>query len=897
MESVERWQRVKVAFNQALDLAAEARDDFLRSLVEDDPELAKEVASLLESHDSTDPFLENSAVVDLAAQAVADSRRGFGTGEELGPYRIDGEIGRGGMGEVYRATRFSDFEQQVAIKVVRSSLRDEALRRFLDERQILARLEHPNIARLLDGGTAPDGTPYLVMEAIRGEPIDRYCHEHRLPVAERVALLRTVCEAVHYAHQNLVVHRDLKPSNILVTPEGVPKLLDFGIAKLIDPDHGRTESWHDGDSRRRGGPMTPQYASPEQLRGDAVSTASDIYSLGVLAYRLLASALPYRVDTEHPLELLRAVFERRPEKPSTLVAQRARAAQSGDDTLSPSRTGADAQSDETREPTDTTAYQFEWSHPESPDRLSRHLEGDLDAIVLRALRKEPSDRYASLAAMADDLGRYLDGQPVEARGRELGYLFRKWVVRHRAAVAGVLLLLLAVVAGVAATVRQAAIAERQRAAAERRFEELRELTNTFLFDFHDAVAPLPGSTAVRQRMVSTAREYLERLAAESAGDSELETELAMAWMRLGDVQGERGRASLGDTAQALESYGRSLALFDGLLAAGTEGVAGREIERQWAVLHRRVGELRFLQGNRDAAADHHRQGLERLEALVVEHPDDRDLQLELARSLARGAQIDIRDERFDVALTTRERALRLVEDLGGAEGVAADDADPEWLAELATAHVWVGDVHELEKRFDDALTHFGEALDIDRRMILIDPLDAEQRHRLLSSHARLGTLLRRLERFGEALGHLQSARVLGEELVAADPFDARSRRSLLLIRQSIAGIYQSQGRQQEALELFRQLVLDAGELADLDPSSARAERDVAVAHYRLGLALEAEAGVSGSRQQWQDARAAFEASLEIFLALGARGALEPRDDHAAGELRDCIARCDAALGG
>ena len=885
-----QWQQVKEAFHRICDLSPETRGKHLEGLEREDPEVAEEVRSLLAAHESTDSFLESSAVIDLAAVAVASlAQGGFRHGSELGPYRIDQEIGRGGMGEVYRASRFSDFEQRVAIKVVRSSLRGDALRRFLDERQILARLQHPNIARLLDGGTAEDGTPYLVMEAIEGQPIDHYCDRYRLSIGQRIELLRSVCEAVHYAHQNLVVHRDLKPSNILVTADGVPKLLDFGIAALIDPEQGHTSSRSDADAQRLVGPMTPQYASPEQLRGEAMSTASDIYSLGVLAYRLLVGTSPYRLDTSRPAEVFRLVCETEPEPPSALLGR----------------------------PVDPDAER-PWDRPETRAALRRRLAGDLDAIVLMALRKNPQDRYGSAQALADDLRHHLEGRPVLARGSGFTYVVGRWMNRHRTVVAAVSLVLLAMVVGIVSTLRQTRIAEQQRAAAERRFDELRALTNAFLFEVHDAVAPLPGSTAVRQLVVDKAREYLERLAAESEGDPSLETELAIAWTRLGDVQGARGQASLSDTAGALASYRRALALLEDLAPTGGTLAPDDDlaIERQRAIIHRQMGTLLLLQGDRLSATAHHVLSCRMLEDLVALTPADRGLRLELARSLQRHAQVEIMAQNYEKALTGRMRALEMLGAL--AEGPVRAQHDPERsvataaargpgeaagldreiLAELATAHVLVGDVFEQLERLEDALESFRKALELDRRLAADHPLDAEQNHHLLSSHARLGSLLHEIERPEEALGHLENARRIGEVLVSSDPFDARSRRSLLLVRQKIAGISQSLGRLEGAIALFRQIIEDARELSALDPTSVRAERDVAVAHYRLALALEAWAGKGATDPPslWREARGAFEDSLEIFLDLARRGVLEPRDDHAEGELRDNIARCDAALG-
>jgi serine/threonine protein kinase len=308
----ERWQQVREVFDGALALGREERGAYLEKSCVHDPDLRHEVESLLSSDQEAGIAFLNTPAVDLSRPGPFPASR---VGRRIGAYNILEEIGHGGMGEVYRAARADgQYEKQVAIKLVRGGYDTAAvLERFRHERQILASLDHPNIARLLDGGTTDEGVPYLVMELIGGTPIDEYCNSHQLSVTERLRLFLQVCSAVQYAHQRLVIHRDIKPGNILVTKEGIPKLLDFGIAKILDPNSGSETTV--------AGPMTPEYASPEQIRGEPITTATDVYSLGVVLYRLVAGRSPYPAKTRTPHDFALAICEWEPERPSTVISR------------------------------------------------------------------------------------------------------------------------------------------------------------------------------------------------------------------------------------------------------------------------------------------------------------------------------------------------------------------------------------------------------------------------------------------------------------------------------------------------------------------------------------------------------------------------------------------------
>jgi serine/threonine protein kinase/TolB-like protein/Flp pilus assembly protein TadD len=426
----ERWQRVEELFHAALEREASQRAAFLDEACAGDPDLRRQVEALLAYDAEESSFLEAPAF-EATGDWLAEDQDTSVVGQRMGPYQVTRELGRGGMGAVYLAERADDqYQKQVAIKLVKRGMdTDSILRRFRHEQQILANLDHPNIAKLLDGGTTEDGLSYFIMDYVDGLPIDKYCDTKKLSTMERLKLFRTVCSAVEYAHQHHVVHRDLKPSNILVTADGVPKLLDFGIAKVLHPE---LPSQTTGSTATALRPMTPEYASPEQVRGSAITPASDIYSLGVLLYELLTGHRPYRLHSLTPQEIEHVICEEEPKKPSTVIG-RVEKAPDGDR----ARTLTPASVSETREG--------------PPEKLRRCLAGDLDNMVLMALRKEPERRYASVGQFSEDIRRHLEGLPVIACKDTLSYRSAKFIRRNKAHIITSLLtaviLLVLIVAG------------------------------------------------------------------------------------------------------------------------------------------------------------------------------------------------------------------------------------------------------------------------------------------------------------------------------------------------------------------------------------------------------------------------------------------------------------------
>src|SRR5215469_8978179 len=528
----QEWREVKAVLEMALELGPQDRLNFLNSACAGRDSLRREVESLLESHGCDETLLEQPVTIDAGDFLMGISSRA-GTGRRLGPYELLEQIGEGGMGAVYRAERADGmYKKKVAIKVIHGGLStDFFISRFKNERQILASLEHPNIARLVDGGITEEGLPYVVLEFVAGMPIDEYCARHCLSITDRLRLFRTVCSAVQHAHQNLVVHRDLKPGNILVTSDGIPKLLDFGTAKILDPQQQERGADHTLTAIRL---MTPDFASPEQVRGDPITTASDVYSLGVFLYLILSGRRPYRVSSASPHDILRAICDIDPEKPSTAVTGREKV-ESFVKADSPIPALVRAKPDSNRE------------------KLRRTLSGDLDNIVLKALRKEPERRYATVEQFSEDIRRYLDNLPVIARKDTASYRASKFILRHKAGVAAALAVILTLISGLVITAREERI-------AQRRFNDVRSLANSLIFEVHDSIQNLPGSTPARKLIVDRALQYLNALAQESGRDLALQRELATAYERVGLVQGHYLQNSLGDTQGSLISYQKSLQL-------------------------------------------------------------------------------------------------------------------------------------------------------------------------------------------------------------------------------------------------------------------------------------------------------------------------------------------------
>ena len=675
------FEQIEEIFLAALEIEPERRSEFIRQACAQDEALRLEVESLL-AHEGKDVSRFAVAAVGGVAAALPGANSPEPQEERAGPYRLMRQLGAGGMGAVWLGVRDDDeFRHEVAVKFLRHSLQSEyTLRRFRHERQILAGLHHPNIAALYDGGTTTDGRPYIVMEYVQGPPVTDYCRDRRLSLADRIRLFRKICAAVQHAHRNLIVHRDLKPSNILVNEDGEPKLLDFGIAKLLDPSAGEMDLTQ--TSMRL---LTPEYASPEQVRAEPVTTATDVYALGLILYELLTGKRAQAVKTNSELELHKAICESLPDKPST-AARRASA------------------------------------NPETatlPAASPGTLAGDLDNIVLMALRKEPERRYPSVEQFSDDLARYLEGRPVSARDDSFRYRAGKFLRRNALVSAITAVAVLSAIAGVIATLRQA---ER----AERRFAQVRRLANTFLFDFHDRIQNLPGSTETRAFVVNTALTYLDSLAAEANNDPGLLRELADAYVKIGDVQGLQGSANLGRPKDAHVSYAKALSIATQIQRTNPGPSTLVLLSR----IHLRQGMTESAIGDTARMIDLHRQAVD-LARRAAEQGGGAEARLQWIASLSQ----------FGQQLISQAKLSEAIDQLRTAVSVEAQESKPDDAVgayRIGLSHSTLASALKMKGDHEGALDELAVAQRLGEKAAALSPQDTRPQMLLMNIHKELG---------------------------------------------------------------------------------------------------------------------------------------------------------------
>jgi serine/threonine protein kinase/tetratricopeptide (TPR) repeat protein len=866
------WRRVKDVLNAVMERPPAERPVFLASACESDLDLRRHVEALIASAEETWEGVEPSLVVPT--KPPARERTGSTVGQRIGAYEISAEIGHGGMGTVYAARRADDqFRKRVAIKIVRRGMdTDSVLRRFRNERQILAALDHPNIARLLDGGVTADGLPYLVMEYVEGQQLLEYCDRHKLATGDRLGLFRSVCAAVHFAHQNLVVHRDLKPSNILVTPEGVPKLLDFGIAKLLNPELGSQTMEYTESAMRL---MTPDYASPEQVRGEPITTSSDVYSLGVVLYELLTGHRPYRVKNAQPQEIARVVGEQVPDKPSTAVTR-------VEEVPGPAGSGT----------VTVTPQSVSITRDSEPEKLRRRLRGDLDTIVFMAMRKEPQRRYASVEQLSEDVLRHLEGRPVIARTDTFGYRAGKFIRRHRTAVAAAGLAILALVAGLVMTLREKRVAEFERARAERRFNDVRKLAGSFLFEFHDAIRNLPGSTPARELVVKRALEYLNDLSKESSSDPTLRRDLAAAYQKVGDVQGNRSAANLGDTPGAIKSYRKALELREAL-AAQEPGNA--EVQGELGVTLDSIGDILSQTGDKAGALDAYRRALKIREALVASDPKGVAARRSLATSYHHMAGFLADGREYREALAVWRKEIDLFEALW-----REDPKDTRAQRNVALSYKYTGGTLEALGDKAAALELYRKAVALDEARSAADPTDAEARIDLSFSYGALSVCLSNMGDLDGALEAYRKAFAIRQVLAEADPKNVNAQGALARAHFRIGQILERKGDPASARESYRKgLAIQEG-LSKVDPSNEAAREGVALA---LGRVADVEAALGSSAKtpvasrpgHWREARSLYQRSLDIWFDHRRRGVLQGANAGEPDRVAQQLARCDEAL--
>jgi serine/threonine-protein kinase len=792
--SQERFRRVDEIFDAALDLEPNERDAFITAACGSDDTLSNRVRMLLAAHDRSSEFLQAPAA-QLAAVLLEDPQRGtIAPPERAGPFRIVRELGHGGMGVVYLAEREgAEFEQRVALKLVRQSGAGESVyRRFLDERRILAMLEHPQIAHLIDGGLTSEGLPYFAMELVEGEPIDAHCDRRGFSIEQRLDLVLDVCDAVQYAHEHLVIHRDLKPSNILIRGDGQLKLLDFGIAKLLDP----LATVHDGDATQTGAmALTPEYAAPEQVRGAPASAATDTYALGVLVYALLTGRRPYEVRGCSAAEVERIICEVEPPRPSTTLG-------------APDNTEDDLARAQARGTT--------------PDRLRRRLRGDLDVIVMKALHKDPARRYASAAALRDDLTRWRSGHPVLARPDRAAYRLRKFVRRNRAG-AAVLVLLVAYAATV--TVQRERV-RRALGEAELGTRRAEQVTDFMLGLFEESEAGQRLTDTVTARgLLARGEARADELSSQPAMRAQMLDVLGRLHAQLG--QNERAKSLL---EQALsirrQLYGENHPDYVSTLSTLAGAVNRRDNPVQVAALHRQVLDARRrLSGNDD--------------------PKTVDALWALAQALHRTGDAKAAVPLFDQWLATIARLPK--------------SQTPERADQLVAAAEFL----EYRDELDRAEPLLREALAIRRAVF------GERHHLVAQSIGDLGKFYEMSHR------HELAEPLLRQSIEMLRPIYPDGNPQLAAVLRSWSNVLSHMGRHADVLPVAREVVsLNRRFFGDSSVDVARSMLDVSTALTGTGAYVEAESvareGIAKLRSRLGDKSAMIDVS-NITLANALRG--------------------------
>lgn len=853
-----QWNKVKSIVDECLDLPPDERAAHLNSSCAGDPEIRAEAESLLENYEQAgDSFLQTTTSLEPEKPAAP---------KRFGIYQVVEQIGEGGMGAVYRAVRESDFQMEVAIKLVRRGMDTEYfLARFRRERQILAGLEHPNIARLLDGGATEDGLPYLVMEFVDGVPVTKYCKGKGLAVRERLELFQTVCLAVQHAHQNLVVHRDLKAGNILVTSAGVPKLLDFGIAKLLDETAGEAETV------TALAMMTPECASPEQIRGEKITTASDVYSLGVLLFVLLTDEPPYRFVTRTPAEL------------TDLICN------------SPVRRPGDV----------------------------RHVHRDLDNITVKAMHRDPAHRYASAEQLAEDVHRHLEGLPVSARKDTFRYRASKLIARHKAASAASLLLAISLLAGLAATLWEAHNASVQKTVAEQRFRDMRALASSNLFEIYDAIAKLPGSAPARNLVIQRGLTVLDKLQGQHPDDRETMRELAAGYERIAGLQGVYEGAGIGNSQAALDSYEKALQIRSALIR-NYPGDAG-ELKAEEAMLGQYTQSL-LLTGKTDECLRMGRLMLATIAQLAkIETPDAATRAYEarahfvLAQVMGGDgssgstrefkeaiehdhAAIDILEQLLEKKDDTAMRAalgkarmllgLHLGKNRDFAESVRVftdliepGSAGPGWPDSVRfISYNWRGEMFERQGDQRKAFSDYKRGHAIAEGTAQSDPHNLAARLNVYILQGHIAMQNARLGKPEAGLAELTGLIRTVEKMRAADSAQSFFQDQLLVGYAYQAEILSSSGKQLQAQMAYSQALTAAEEVNGRDPENLESRLSIAKIHAALGIVAAREGRFNMARQEFKTA----EKLAEQLLALR-------HEDHEALDLSTRVRTAVAAV--
>ncbi len=700
-------------------------------------------------------------------------------GARVGAYRLLRLIGKGGMGEVWLAERADEaFSKQVAIKFISGLHGREAGEWFRRERQALARLEHPHIARLLDGGETADGHPYLVMEYVDGAPIDQFCEGK--PLETVLDLFLQVCSAIDGAHRALIVHRDIKPANVLVTARGETRLLDFGIAREVadTPEERAQQTTTQA--------YTLHYASPEQMEGGAVTVASDVYSLGAMLYRLLSGRVPH-AGTSSALGQLQAIQATQPARPSKVVAE------------------------------NIAIPEFERR------KRARRLHGDLDDIVLKCLRREPGLRYGSARELIEDIGRYRAHEPVLARKGSASYRASRFLRRHWLALAAAAAVLLTLAGGLYATYVQKQEAERQRAIAQKRFDLSRALVNEVLFDFQDRISDVPGTIEARKHLVSRAKAYLDKVAQDAQDEPGLLVDISRAERRLGDIAGNPALPNLGDTPGALRQYERALALARRAQRARPDDP---EVQDVLAASLQSVGSWYYWNDDLATAQKYLEQAIPLLENMRKARPSAQ-MDRRLATAIVDLGDVYFWSSKLELSLASYDRGCALV--------LPSRDTDTDTLDAKGTCQVRRADALAWLDRYPEAERAISEAVALYKSMYDANPELLERAHGYSIALNKQGEIYGWEEKYDLAFAAFSESLRVVERAYAADPSDQRSARNVAMARNKRGDAYMETKRYPEALADYGVALDMLRRLFALDPTQREHERDVGIANHRIGV--------------------------------------------------------------
>lgn len=794
------WQQVKTLFQELIELPPSQHSSFLNKVCGSNDLLRKELESLIAADMVMGNFIVDPVLKTATRDKLANNLSSF-SGKSIGQYKIVNEIGRGGMGRVFLAIRSDgSYEQKVAIKLVKSGFDSEFIvRRLSAERRILARLNHPNIAQLYDGGLTEDGDHYFVMEYVEGKPIDEYSKENKLSLEEKLKLFCKVCSAIQFAHQQLIIHCDIKPSNVLVTLEGKVKLLDFGIARLLDSEQILEGKELTIATRQI---MTPEYASPEQVRGENLSTTSDVYSLGILLYKLLSDNLPYQLNKSSIQDIANVICQ----TPATAIS-----------------------------------------------KFTSECKGDLENVLMMALNKEPQRRYVSVERFLADIENFLQNKPVSARKDSFIYRSKKFIQRNRVGVTVSILIAILLLSSILAVFWQARIAELERAKAEQRFEDVRALAKSYIFEIHTGIKNLPGSTPTRKILVERGLEYLNKLASDASNDPLLMSEIALSYCEIGDIQGGRYQQNIGDEVGSKKSYRKAIEILENLIA---KNPANPDLERNLAYAYEK---LVFSQISLEETSILINKATFLRESLAQKYPSKVEDQCALANNYSLLSEVYFRQGDITSKYTTLKKAYEIL------KKVSSDRSNPEIDNNIANIQLRMADMlmftfgdtiknkinrpdlaekfyeqalnlHQLEKeqsevltkldpnnaklrrsfagklydvawalaklgQFEKALENANQAEQIFKQLSLVDPINLTPNHDLITVKALKGYIFLQLKNYTQAIVEYSQALAINEK-IKNDSLNASYVNNLIRFNADIAEALLLMGKAWQALKYF-----------------------------------------------------------------------------------------------